>query len=394
MPGGARPILAVARALPSAVGAPAGLSMEAGLTRLGLSLPNDGPDERRLLVWLLMPFLIVAAALAANNGLRRTQALLPEIVERVPLRPGPKVALVAPEPAAVRPIAVPVALPALPERLGPPETARAGLADDAVKTDRMAVVLPPSGLKWPPGSPAITDPDQPDSVCRSEASAQLASWSPRTSRATLGGVPAGVDDGAYGLLLAQAARAQTQDLVIYSARYQSIAYPLGDLHAMYGACTDVVIRAYRALGVDLQQLVQRAQAGSGDRNIDHRRTETLRRFFTRAGASLPVSGFPEDYKPGDIVTYHRPFSRVSSSHIAIVSDVLAPTGRPMIVHNRGWGPQLEDALFVDRITGHYRYIGPTTPEAAVVPASTVAARGVSRLSRAAFARSIAPRPAN
>ena len=130
---------------------------------------------------------------------------------------------------------------------------------------------------------------------------------------------------------------------------------MGDVAPLHGACTDVVIRAYRALGIDLQELVHRAQVGSGDTNIDHRRTETLRRFFARYGETLPVTAFPEDYQPGDIVTYYRPFSRVSRSHIAIVSDVLAPTTRPMIVHNRGWGPQVEDALFVDRITGHYRF---------------------------------------
>jgi uncharacterized protein YijF (DUF1287 family) len=159
----------------------------------------------------------------------------------------------------------------------------------------------------------------------------------------------------FGVQLAAAARWQTEEIVIYTARYQRMAYPMGDVAPLHGACTDVVIRAYRALGVDLQELVHRAGVGSGDPNIDHRRTETLRRFFARYGEDLPVTAFPEDYRPGDIVTYYRPFSRVSRSHIAIVSDVLAPTRRPMIVHNRGWGPQLEDALFVDRITGHYRF---------------------------------------
>ena len=73
-------------------------------------------------------------------------------------------------------------------------------------------------------------------------------------------------------------------------------------------------------------LVQRAGVGSGDTNIDHRRTETLRRFFARHAESLAVSEFPEDYKPGDIVTYYRPFSRVSRAHIAIVSakDIVGP----------------------------------------------------------------------
>lgn len=81
----------------------------------------------------------------------------------------------------------------------------------------------------------------------------------------------------------------------------------------------------------------------------------LRSFLTRAGAGLVPSPDAEAYLPGDIVTYHRPQNRSSVTHIAIVTGIIAPSGRPMIVHKRGWGVQVEDALFVDRITGHYRY---------------------------------------
>lgn len=167
------------------------------------------------------------------------------------------------------------------------------------------------------------------------------------------------DTPSFGQRLAAAARRQIDEFVVYDDAYRSIAYPRGDVPSLYGVCTDVVIRAYRDLGIDLQVAVQKARVGSGDRNIDHRRTETLRRFFQRAGVSLPVTTYAEDYLPGDIVTYTRPQNtgRSSRSHIAMVSDVIAPSGRPMIIHNRGWGPQLEDALFVDRITGHYRFSG-------------------------------------
>ena len=187
---------------------------------------------------------------------------------------------------------------------------------------------------------------------------------------------------AFGLRIATAAKAQIADLTVYSARYRSIAYPGGDIPDLYGACSDLIVRAYRSVGIDLQRLVAEAHLGGGDRSIAHRRTETLRQLFTRAGASLPVTDFPEDYKPGDIVTYHRPFSRVSSSHIAIVSDVIGPNRRPMIVHNRGWGPQLEDALFVDHITGHYRYQGPGRPAEPLVIAEArplAAAQGPGRV---------------
>lgn len=176
------------------------------------------------------------------------------------------------------------------------------------------------------------------------------------------------DPESFGLALAAAARAQIEDFVIYNDRYTRIRYPMGDVHPMYGVCTDVIVRAYRVLGIDLQELVQKTKSGSGDPNIDHRRVDTLRRFFSRFGQSLPVSSFAEDYRPGDIVTYWRPQNRHSRTHIAIVSDRMAPSGKPLIIHNRGWGPQQEDGLFVDQITGHYRFSGINSGnEAAAAP---------------------------
>lgn len=165
----------------------------------------------------------------------------------------------------------------------------------------------------------------------------------------------------FGRALAHAAQSQTADFVVYTDKYKRIAYPMGDVPKLFGVCTDLVIRAYRTLGIDLQALIHDARLGSADTSIAHRRTFTLRRFFASRGASRRISEFPEDYLPGDIVTYDRPQNRRSRDHIAIVADVIAPSGRPMVVHNRGWGPQIEDALFVDKITGHYRYAGPREP---------------------------------
>lgn len=160
----------------------------------------------------------------------------------------------------------------------------------------------------------------------------------------------------FGVRLAHAAQSQTASLVIYNARYVRIAYPGGDVSPFYGVCTDVIVRAYRSLGTDLQVEVGEAGVGSGDRNIDHRRTEVMRKFLAKRGETLPISDNPDDYHAGDIVTYYRPQNKSSTAHIAIVSDVIGPSGQPMIIHNRGWGVQLEDALFVDKITGHYRYV--------------------------------------
>lgn len=261
-----------------------------------------------------------------------------------------------------------------------------GPASQPVVTPALASVTPmalpqPDGLRPESPRPAATLPAEPQgqtsersllhSVALSGLPPQLTIAAHPAPRMHLGRCSTPVQQqkpvlsytsspAVFGRKLARAARAQTYDLVVYSERYRQIGFPNGDIPRFYGVCTDVVIRAYRALGVDLQVLVHDARIGTGDTSIDHRRTQTLRRFFARYGVSLPMTDFVEDYQPGDIVTYHRASGRTSQSHIAIVSDVIAPSGRPMIVHNRGWGPQLEDALFASAITGHYRFAASPT----------------------------------
>jgi uncharacterized protein YijF (DUF1287 family) len=158
--------------------------------------------------------------------------------------------------------------------------------------------------------------------------------------------------------LAAAARQQVSYFVFYNSSYQKIPYPMGDVPAYYGVCTDVVVRAYRTLGIDLQVQVQKAGVGTGDTNIDHRRVEVLRKFFARAGTSLPITKNPDDYKVGDIVTYYMPNGWLSKTHIAIVAAEKSLAGVPLVIHNRGWGVQAEDWLFAEKITGHFRYSGP------------------------------------
>jgi len=369
-------------------------------------------EERTRLALLLLPFLIVAVSLAMAQSRRNVLPNLPEIAAL------PPVGKVAVGPAALPPAVIAAPLPPfaafpppLPASIAPPATPppRVAALDVHPAVPPPAVVVPkavvptaplPAFAAFPPPrahveppaeSPpllaaldlrpaappvapvtpppvaeptAISLPTPPDSAFCAPSPGVLASFSnagrlaraPRASRLT------GADAETFGKRISAAALAQTQDLVIYTARYQAMAYPMGDVLALHGACIDVLIRAYRSVGIDLQEEIQRGRPSRGDTNIEHRRTENMRRFLERNGASLPVTDFPENYKPGDIVTYHRPHSRVSTSHIAIVTDVLAPTGRPMIVHNRGYGPQLEDALFVDRITGHYRYMGQSRPD--------------------------------
>jgi hypothetical protein len=165
--------------------------------------------------------------------------------------------------------------------------------------------------------------------------------------------------------LSGAALALTQQQVRYDPAYYVIAYPNGDVPADRGVCTDVVIRAYRQLGIDLQQRVHedmRAHFGSyprnwglsrPDRNIDHRRVPNLMTFFTRFGQVLPRSQTAADYLPGDIVCWSL---GGGITHIGLVADRKSADGsRYLIVHNIGAGQVLEDCLFRFPIIGHYRY---------------------------------------
>lgn len=163
------------------------------------------------------------------------------------------------------------------------------------------------------------------------------------------------DEASFGERLAAAARNQTWVPTIYDPAYRKIEYPGGDVPWYLGVCTDVVVRAYRTLGIDLQVLVKKARVGSGDTNIDHRRVPVLKRFFQRKARSLPTTQQPDAYAPGDIVTYYLPDGRYSKTHIAIVSDRKNASGTPLIIHNRGWGVSEEDWLFSEKITGHFRF---------------------------------------
>jgi uncharacterized protein YijF (DUF1287 family) len=166
--------------------------------------------------------------------------------------------------------------------------------------------------------------------------------------------------------LIAAARARTTRHETYDGSYRVIGYPMGDVPNDRGVCTDLIIRAYRALGIDLQVLVhedikdhfavypQVWGLRKPDRNIDHRRVPNLQKFFERAGAKLRVTTAAGDYKPGDLVTWMLPGNL---PHIGIISDQKVPgSTRPRVIHNIGAGPVEDDILFAYPITGHYRYL--------------------------------------
>ncbi len=168
--------------------------------------------------------------------------------------------------------------------------------------------------------------------------------------------------------LVDAAMERTQYQVRYDGGYYRIDYPNGDVAPDIGVCTDVIIRSYRQLGIDLQQAVHRDMRRHFDKypskriwgltrtdtNIDHRRVPNLQVFFRRHGQSFTVSQNAHDYLPGDLVTWMLPGNL---PHIGIVVEQHSQDKqRPLIVHNIGSGPQVEDILFEFPITGHYRYL--------------------------------------
>jgi uncharacterized protein YijF (DUF1287 family) len=177
-----------------------------------------------------------------------------------------------------------------------------------------------------------------------------------------------------GVQLAQAARSQIGVTLRYDAGYRRIAYPGGDLPRELGACTDVVVRAYRdAWGVDLQRLVHEdmrlapaayADVAVGvepDPSIDHRRVKHLEVFLRRRGAELwrtpearRIGGaaFPKRLEAGDLLTWRGLWT--GGPHIAVVGEADGPV---TVIQNKGAGAR-EDwlgAAWLDRAVGHFRW---------------------------------------
>ncbi len=165
--------------------------------------------------------------------------------------------------------------------------------------------------------------------------------------------------------LADSAYTLTKQQVVYDPQYFVLKYPNGDVPANKGVCTDVVIRAYRKLGIDLQKEVHQDMSthfnaypkswglSRPDKNIDHRRVPNLMTYFKRQGSSIAISTVASDYFPGDIVCWNL---GGAVTHIGIVSQFKTSDGlRPLIIHNIGAGQVLEDCLFSFRIIGHYRF---------------------------------------
>jgi uncharacterized protein YijF (DUF1287 family) len=185
-------------------------------------------------------------------------------------------------------------------------------------------------------------------------------------------VEAVLDQDSFAGRLTAAALERTTHKVTYDPAYVTLDYPGGDVPDDKGVCTDVVIRSYRKLGLDLQKLVHEDMVAHfsqypkiwgmkrTDRNIDHRRVPNLQKFFARHDAELKVTKDRADYLPGDLVAWD--LNGKSLWHIGIVVEKPGVAGSRWIVHNIGNGPQVQDCLFDWTIIGHYRY---APPEASV-----------------------------
>ncbi len=165
--------------------------------------------------------------------------------------------------------------------------------------------------------------------------------------------------------LAAAALEQSRHPLAFDPGYYKIAYPGGDIDPTKGMASDLIIRAYRSVGVDLQQHVhedmkdnfrvypQLWDARAADTNIDHRRVPNLHRFFERNGLELGTSKDGTDYETGDVVIWRL---ANGEAHIGIV--VPGPgehQTKKWVVHNIGNGPVWENSLFEYQVVGHYRY---------------------------------------
>ncbi|MBF0407110.1 MAG: DUF1287 domain-containing protein [Candidatus Riflebacteria bacterium] len=174
-----------------------------------------------------------------------------------------------------------------------------------------------------------------------------------------------LSDNSDILKLLENCRLQTELTRYYDPAYVKLDYPMGDVDISRGVCTDVVIRAFRAINIDLQKLIhedmkknfqeypRKWNLKKPDTNIDHRRVPNIVTFLKRKNMVKKNSDVEADYLPGDLVTWKLPGNL---DHIGVVSNVfVAGTRRYAIYHNIGNGTTLEDILFEFTITGHFSW---------------------------------------
>ncbi len=155
------------------------------------------------------------------------------------------------------------------------------------------------------------------------------------------------------------ARLEVERGVRYDASYVVIPFPNGDIPPDVGACADLIVRSFRAVGVDLQSLVQDDVAAfpadyagkAGDPNIDHRRVSVLFVYFQRH--ALWLGDLMAGARPADVLFFARA-NGSSPTHVAMVSDRVGPRGWPLILQNGGPAATESDAIDRMVLLGHFR----------------------------------------
>ncbi|MCX7013600.1 MAG: DUF1287 domain-containing protein [Candidatus Sumerlaeota bacterium] len=167
--------------------------------------------------------------------------------------------------------------------------------------------------------------------------------------AALGAAAAGGAETFADRLL-ERARQEAQAGVVYDAEYRHIPFPRGDVPPGIGACTDLVVRAFRYAGVDLQEEIYKERAafpdlypmnpndeGNPNTNIDQRRCRHLAIWFGRHALTLTTSIGPEDlaqWRPGDIVFFNlSQYRKPMPDHVGLVSDRRDADGVPFVIDN-------------------------------------------------------------
>jgi uncharacterized protein YijF (DUF1287 family) len=153
----------------------------------------------------------------------------------------------------------------------------------------------------------------------------------------------------------------------YDTAFYPIPYPGGDVPRDKEACSDVVIRALRNAGLDLQKAIaedirQRPKAYPGvteqKTSIDHRRVRNQVVYFERHLVRLGTVAdplHPEAWLPGDIALFDT-LSKPGPDHIGIVSDAIGPSGLPLVINNWTFGATTAemDLLAFVPVTHHFR----------------------------------------
>ena len=155
----------------------------------------------------------------------------------------------------------------------------------------------------------------------------------------------------------------------YQEGYERIPYPMGDVSRKIGVCTDVLVRAFRNAGWDLQKIMYKDMRArpkayhlngkKPNRNIDHRRVRRLLVYFKKYYRALPIEFSPKQsgdqaWLPGDIV-FMDTLNKGRPTHVALVSGALGSDGEPLMINNWTYGYKTSEMSLRDSADYMYRF---------------------------------------